>query len=94
MQILSWALNRRFSPQTNVLAIYGGIAEPSQYQAIWDRFFIDDAPRNSSPANTTIRTSSTIFEAAPPGQEYRALRLIHTTGGRMVKAGATSWGSF
>ena len=83
-----------YSWQTNVLAIYGGIAEPSQYQAIWDRFFIDDAPLEQFAAgeyNNPYFKYYLLEAAFALGKNTWALRLIHYYWGRMVKAGATSW---
>ncbi|MDD4097571.1 MAG: alpha-L-rhamnosidase C-terminal domain-containing protein [Lentisphaeria bacterium] len=83
-----------FSWQTNVLAIYGGIAEPSQYQAIWDRFFINDVPLEQFAGgeyNNPYFKYYLLEAAFALGKNSWALRLIHYYWGRMAKAGATSW---
>ncbi len=79
--------------QTNVLAVYGGIAEPSQYQGIWDRFFLNDVPLEQFAGgeyNNPYFKYYLLEAAFALGKNNWALRLIHYYWGRMAKAGATS----
>lgn len=86
--------SKKISWQSNVLSIYGGIAKPQHYQAIWDKLFMEEAPleRNAHGEFNNPFFKYFILESAfALGKSQWALRLIHYYWGRMAKAGATTW---
>jgi len=83
--------------QTNVLAIYGGIAEPDQYGAIFDKLFCDEAPYEvfSAGASNNPFFKYFVLEAAFALERRDwALKLIRWYWGRMLEAGAVTWWEF
>ncbi|MBO4345232.1 MAG: hypothetical protein J5833_05730, partial [Victivallales bacterium] len=84
----------KFSWQSSLLAIYGGIAKPHYYDEIWDRLFTDEAPLErfaSGEFNNPYFKYFVLETAFALGKSPWALSLIHYYWGRMAKAGATTW---
>lgn len=88
------ARSSSYSWQSNVLAIYGGIAKQKHYQRIWEHLFTDDIPMEkmaSGEYNNPFFKYFVLEAAFALGKADWALRLIHYYWGRMVQAGATTW---
>ena len=80
--------------QSNVLAIYGGIAQPEQYETIWQHFFSADEPYelfSAGEANNPYFKHFLLEAAFALGKNAWAMRLIKHYWGKMVEAGATTW---
>lgn len=81
--------------QTNVLAIYGGIATPEQTPLIWSQLFLDDPPYEALAAGDANNPyfKAFILDIAADDPEHRvwALNLIRHYWGSMLDAGATTW---
>ena len=84
----------KFSWQSSLLAIYGGIAKPHYYDEIWDRLFMDEAPLErfvSGEFNNPYFKYYVLETAFALGKSPWALSLIHYYWGKMAKAGASTW---
>jgi hypothetical protein len=80
--------------QTNVLAIYGGIALPQHYDHIWNTFFMDEPPYeryNSGEYNNPYFKFFLLEVAFALGKTSWALRFIRYYWGKMLAAGAVTW---
>ncbi|MBR6372415.1 MAG: family 78 glycoside hydrolase catalytic domain [Victivallales bacterium] len=80
--------------QSNVLAIYGGIANPDKSDEIWNQLFSDDAPMEKlvTPEYNNPYFKYYVLETACAlGKSQWALRFIHYYWGSMAKAGAKTW---
>ncbi len=80
--------------QSNVLAIYGGIAKPEQYDDIWNQLFTDEVPlelKVDADANNPYFKYYVLETAFAIGKSRWALSLIHYYWGSMVHAGASTW---
>ncbi len=86
--------SEHFSPVTNVLAIYGGMARSSDYPAIFDRLFTDEPPFEKSPVGPMDNPYFKYFvmeTAFALGRREWALRFLRWYWGGMVEKGAKTW---
>lgn len=94
-----WSRGRRemsqfYSWQTNVLAIYGGVARPEDYDGIFSRLFSDTEPYELFAAGDTNNPFFKYFvlESAFALDRRRwGMELIRWYWGRMLARGATTW---
>ncbi|MBT7162262.1 MAG: hypothetical protein HN904_05750 [Victivallales bacterium] len=80
--------------QTNVLAIYGGIARPEDYGAILERLFCDDEPYEllaHAETNNPFFQFFVLESAFALGHREWAVRLMRWYWGAMLQRGATTW---
>lgn len=93
----SWYHGRRsqeYSMQTNVLAIYGGLALPEQYDAIFDAVFIPEAPFEATPSGDTDNPYFKYFvleTAFALGRREWAFNYMKWYWGSMLDNGASTW---
>ena len=83
-----------YSWQTNVLAIYGGIAESQHYQGIFDKLFCDDEPYelfSAGDANNPFFKYFVLESAFALERREWAMKLIRRYWGKMLERGATTW---
>ncbi|MFA6723071.1 MAG: family 78 glycoside hydrolase catalytic domain [Lentisphaeria bacterium] len=86
--------SQRYSWQSNVLALYGGVASPENYAGIWDRLFKDTPPYEKqahSEYNNPYFKYFLLEVACAIGKSTWALRFIRYYWGRMLDAGAVTW---
>jgi hypothetical protein len=86
-----------YSWQTNVLAIYGGIAEASAYDSIFDKIFSDEEPYELFAAGATNNPFFKYFilEAAfALGRRTWAVNMLRWYWGGMIARGAKTWWEF
>ncbi len=84
----------RHSWQTSVLAIYGGIARPEHYEAIWNTLFLDEAPYERFAAgeyNNPFFKYFILEAAFAIGKRAWGLKLLEHYWGKMLDAGAVTW---
>jgi hypothetical protein len=80
--------------QTNVLAIYGGIAEPEQYGAIFGKVFCDEPPYelfSAGDANNPFFKYFVLEAAFALERREWGLKLIRWYWGQMLERGAVTW---
>jgi len=83
-----------YSWQSNVLALYGGIASPDDYETIWSAFFKDLPPyelRVRSEYNNPYFKYFLLEVACALGKSLWALKFIRYYWGKMLNAGAVTW---
>ena len=88
------SLSEQYSWQSNVLALYGGIALPETYEAIWGTFFKDLPPyelRVCSDYNNPYFKYFLLEVACALGKSLWALKFIRYYWGKMLDAGAVTW---
>ena len=82
------------SAQTNILAIYGGLALPEDYDRIWNQIFQDFIPYEPcvAPEYDNPYFKYFVLEVAfALGRGEWAVKLIKYYWGGMLDAGATTW---
>lgn len=87
-------MSRHYSWQSNVLALYGGIASPKHYEKIWNTLFIDTPPFELHSRGSTNNPYFKFFlleVAFALGKPVWGLSLLKHYWGKMLEAGATSW---
>lgn len=95
-----WAEGERSdytSWQTNVLAIYGGIARPEDYDGIIARLFCENEPYEllaHAESNNPFFQFFVLESAFALGHRSWAGRLMRWYWGSMVERGATTWWEF
>ncbi len=80
--------------QTNVLALYGGIAEPDQYRPIFEKLFCDKPPYElfaAGEANNPFFKFFVLEAAFALERRHWAMSLIRWYWGKMLERGATTW---
>jgi hypothetical protein len=80
--------------QTNVLAIYGGIAAPEKYGAVFDKLFCAEAPFelfSAGDANNPFFKYFVLEAAFALERRQWAMQLIRWYWGQMLRRGATTW---
>lgn len=88
------ARSETYSWQSNILAIYGGLAPEDQYENIWNKLAVDEAPYL---LNVNADTDNPYFKyfvlhvAYALGKSQWALDYMKYYWGGMLAAGATSW---
>lgn len=83
-----------YSWQSNVLALYGGIPHPANYERIWSNFFIDSPPyelKVRADYNNPYFKYFLLKVACALGKTLWALRFIRYYWGKMLDAGAVTW---
>jgi hypothetical protein len=86
--------SERFSLQSNILAIYGGLARSDEYERIFDEFFCDKPPyqRPSEGNEPNPYFKYFILETAfALGRRQWALDFMRWYWGGMLKRGARTW---
>jgi len=84
----------QYSWQTNVLAIYGGIAKTENFGPIWNLLFTEEEPYERFAAGEFNNPYFKFFileSAFALGLNVWAMHLIRYYWGTMLEAGATSW---
>jgi hypothetical protein len=80
--------------QSNVLAVYGGIARPEDYEAIQERLFCDGEPYEllaHSETNNPFFQFFVLESAFALGHREWAVRFMRWYWGSMLQRGATTW---
>lgn len=80
--------------QTNVLAIFGGIAEPEQYGPVFSKLFCDEPPYelfSAGDANNPYFKYFVLEAAFALERRDWAMKLIRWYWGRMLECGAVTW---
>lgn len=80
--------------QTNVLAIYGGLANPEDYKTIWNKLFTPNQPfelYSNGEYNNPYFKYFVLEAAFALGKATWGLDLIKFYWGKMIDAGATTW---
>jgi hypothetical protein len=80
--------------QSSVLAVYGGIARPEDYESILERLFCDDEPYEllaHSEANNPFFQFFVLESAFALGHREWAVRFMRWYWGAMLQRGATTW---
>ena len=96
----SWHDGRRSpkaSPQTNVLAMYGGLALPDQYDTIFDSLYQKEPPFDRVPVGQSDNPYFKYFlleTAFAIGRREWAFDYMKWYWGRMLEKGATTWWEF
>lgn len=96
----SWHDGRRsdaYAWQTNILAVYGGVAQPEHYHSIFSRFFDSQPPFQRFPGDSSDNPYFKFFvieTAVAIGYKRLALNLIRWYWGSMLEQGATTWWEF
>jgi len=86
--------SENYSWQSNVLALYGGLAEAKDYPAIWNRLFDKEPPYEKfcvPEYNNPFFKFYVLDVAFSLGKGPWALELIKHYWGGMIDAGATTW---
>jgi hypothetical protein len=80
--------------QTNVLALYGGIAEPEQYGPVFDKLFCDAPPYelfSAGDSNNPFFKYFVLEAAFALERRQWAMSLIRWYWGQMLERGAVTW---
>ncbi|NMA42442.1 MAG: family 78 glycoside hydrolase catalytic domain [Oligosphaeraceae bacterium] len=83
-----------YSWQSNILALYGGVASPENYSTIWDKLYQDRPPYEKqvhADYNNPYFKYFLLEVACAIGKSAWALRFIRYYWGKMLDAGAITW---
>ncbi|MBQ6473964.1 MAG: family 78 glycoside hydrolase catalytic domain, partial [Victivallales bacterium] len=86
--------SQKYSWQSSLLALYGGIARPEEYDEIWNTLFSDEPPFErlaDSEYNNPYFKYYVLEAAFALGHRDWALKLIEHYWGGMNRAGANTW---